>query len=360
MVHIISFIVAALFIWCCRKALKSCPAAFYIGAAILSALAIFVDSSALPEFVNKYIFAIFTSGSLAAALWCAVMWIGALPKGSRLMKELMPIRGELSIFTTVLTIGHCVNRGVDYIIRTFTESVSVLRILAVAVMILLLVIMLPLTVISVKKVRRKMDARKWKRIQCWAYLMYLLLYVHVLLAIMKSSMLGRVDCIIGVILYSVAFLVYLIVKIESSHKKINAALRHSITVCAAIIFAVIGVVIVISNHPTASNGDLDDSDITDSVEFVSNWNDGVYTADADGYDGKISAVVTIEGGRITSIEAKTREQDQWFFEQAGATIIDEIIKSQNTEVDVVAGSTYSSKGLMDAVAKALEQAEIVE
>ena len=46
---------------------------------------------------------------LGFALFALVMYIGALPEGSKARQMLMPIRGELSIIAAILTVGHVAN-----------------------------------------------------------------------------------------------------------------------------------------------------------------------------------------------------------------------------------------------------------
>ncbi|MDS0526457.1 FMN-binding protein, partial [Clostridium sp. SHJSY1] len=46
-----------------------------------------------------------------------------------------------------------------------------------------------------------------------------------------------------------------------------------------------------------------------------------------------------------------------FYEKTIGTITKEIMEKQSTKVDVVSGATYSSKGIMDAVQDALNQAK---
>ena len=60
---------------------------------------------------------------------------------------------------------------------------------------------------------------------------------------------------------------------------------------------------------------------------------------------------------ITAITAQSAEEDPWYFEQAEKPVIEAILAGQATEVDAVSGATYSSKGIMQAVENALEQAK---
>jgi len=61
----------------------------------------------------------------------------------------------------------------------------------------------------------------------------------------------------------------------------------------------------------------------------------------------------IENGYITSIKVTDYNDDEQFFSRAETTIINEILAGQTPDVDAVSGATYSSNGIMEAVADAL-------
>jgi len=57
----------------------------------------------------------------------------------------------------------------------------------IAIGIIGFIIMIPLFIISLKKVRRKMQGVQWKKLQRWAYLFYFLAYVHILLVLLNDK-----------------------------------------------------------------------------------------------------------------------------------------------------------------------------
>lgn len=124
MLFLIALILAVGFALLCGKTLKKYPYAFYAAAVIvtvvISILAV-SDLRSVPVFVNTYIIGLFTRGAFATALWCVVMWTGAMPNGSVPIKMLMPVRGELSIFAAILTLGHNIGFGRTYFVRLFTD-----------------------------------------------------------------------------------------------------------------------------------------------------------------------------------------------------------------------------------------------
>ena len=83
------------------------------------------------------------------------------------------------------------------------------------------------------------------------------------------------------------------------------------------------------------------------------YKDGTYTGIANGYKGEVQVSVVVKNGNITSITVESYRDDSQFFNKAKSTIIDEIISSQSTNVKTVSGATYSSRGIINAVANAL-------
>ena len=87
---------------------------------------------------------------------------------------------------------------------------------------------------------------------------------------------------------------------------------------------------------------------------VSGFADGVYQGTGTGYRGSINVTVTVSGGNITAITVDSYRDDAQFFNRAKSTVINEILQTQSVEVDAVSGATYSSRGIMSAVADALD------
>lgn len=81
--------------------------------------------------------------------------------------------------------------------------------------------------------------------------------------------------------------------------------------------------------------------------------DGTYTGSGSGFRGETTVSVVVKNGTITSIKVTDYSDDQQFFSRAETTVINEIIAGQTPDVDAVSGATYSSNGIMEAVANAL-------
>lgn len=113
---------------------------------------------------------------------------------------------------------------------------------------------------------------------------------------------------------------------------------------------------------SVSAGSATDSD-KEAVELEPSesyhYIDGTYYGEGMGNNGKIGVNVTIESGMISSIEIVKFPDDADYFdvEKDGSRMTQQMIESQNPEVDTVSGATYSSEGLIDAVSAALKAAE---
>lgn len=86
---------------------------------------------------------------------------------------------------------------------------------------------------------------------------------------------------------------------------------------------------------------------------LSKIEDGDYTGTGTGFRGETEVIVSVEDHKITSITIESYQDDQQFFERAENTIISEIIDQQKLDVDTVSGATFSSNGIIEAVANAL-------
>jgi uncharacterized protein with FMN-binding domain len=88
------------------------------------------------------------------------------------------------------------------------------------------------------------------------------------------------------------------------------------------------------------------------------YNDGDYTGSAAGYEGFIFVKVSIVNNNIVGIEV-TRQIEEPAYYKSAVSLLDRIIKRQTIDgVDAVSGATYTSNGLLGAVAQALSKARI--
>lgn len=454
MLFLIALIFAMLTAFLLDKPLKKCPAAFYIAAAVLTAASVVILQSDIEipsRFVRDYIIGIFSRGALGAAFWAVVMWAGALPNGSAPIKKLMPIRGELSITAAILTLSHVITYGIQYISSLFKGRTGSDFWTTSLVCLVMVLIMVPLTVMSFKAVRKKMNAKLWKKLQRAAYVFYALIYVHILVLFVPKAQHGREGYFLSVLVYSAVFIGYAAMRIRKAYavrKKPEAmAVPNVLCVCAVVIpLAVLGffsrgqadsvektvtasedshAVFTFEPETTASNTEnvssgttvsaaslagtsskTDVSTDTDKTgastepttdtettaaeeatedekaeeeapeedkteapaeehteklteaEVTYKYKNGEYSASAEGYAGKVHVKLKIENDKITSISAWADDDDPEYFSDAMNKVIPQIAGSLSADVDACSGATYSSKGIMEAAKKALEQAAL--
>ena len=94
-------------------------------------------------------------------------------------------------------------------------------------------------------------------------------------------------------------------------------------------------------------------------EEAAAYKDGTYIGTGTGFGGTLKAQVVISGGKIVSIDIIENHDDSSYFNRA-VSVIDNIIATQSTNVDIVSGATYSSNGIKSAVRDALRQAAVSE
>ena len=217
MLFLIALIIAALFAAFLLPGLRRAPLPFYLAAALLAAgAAIAAQLDIESDLRRDWVLPLFTKGAMAAAFWALVMGTGALPKGSKAGKKLLAVRGELSILAAVLTLVHAVLRGIFYLRQLLRPRFSPDGVFTATsvIAVLLLLILLPLTVLSFKRVRRKVDPRRWKKLQRFAYLFYGLIYAHVLVLYLPPALRGLEGYAFTVLCYTVVWLVYLIFRLR--------------------------------------------------------------------------------------------------------------------------------------------------
>ena len=83
--------------------------------------------------------------------------------------------------------------------------------------------------------------------------------------------------------------------------------------------------------------------------------DNEYIGEGEGFGGTIKVKVTMDGDKISKIEVLSHGETAGVSDPAFETIPDAIIKAQSTDVDLAAGASFSSQGIIDAVNDALSK-----
>ena len=357
-------------------------------------------------------------GVLAGSLFIWVMLAPVLPKSFAGRKTIYLLRGEMAICASLITLAHNLAFGGKYFGALFFGQghISLMELHAAIVSCLMILLLLPLTITSFQSIRRKMQAKSWKKLQNWSYLFYLLLYLHIFFIYQGALIRGKGEYFFTLMLYSFIFGFYGFLRIrqyriqkESKEKKAFPGLRIAGIIPIVCLFlsvfysagkyraALEANVDKIRMHETVAeskestetneksesigNGEeksdssekaveaggdkasanssdgSSDSKGSDANSASGAYKDGEYLGKASAYNGNVEVKVTISGGKITAIDiVKTKDDEEYFFD-AQKRVIPEILEKQSTDVDTVAGATTSCEGICHAVEKALEEAK---
>ncbi len=267
---------------------------FYIIFAILSIGIVYITTSKIfldfPTWVRTWIWGLFANGAISTSLFVIVMFTGAFKKGSKLRKTLLPIRAELSILASILILGHNVAFGLSYFKFLFTrpEALPLNQLLASISSIIMILIMIPLFITSFYGIRKKMNAKTWKKLQRWAYLFYALIYVHVLLLLVPIALKGRTFAFITVIVYSIIFLTYAAMRIslalESRDKKsakVPVWIVSTVLCVLVILISVPNLIIEVKKAPVISSGEISQNKNQASSSDESSSSDVISTEESE-------------------------------------------------------------------------------
>ena len=404
------------------KALKKKPAVLYGICILLSLVSIFYPREGGLPFLDFFFKKIMQRGVLAGSLFIWVMLAPVLPKSFSGRKTIYLLRGEMAICASLITLAHNLAFGGKYFGALFLGQghISLMEIHAAIVSCLMILLLIPLTITSFQTVRRKMQAKTWKKLQNWSYLFYLLLYLHIFFIYQGALIRGKGEYFFTLMIYSFIFGFYGFLRIrqyriqkESKEKKTFPLLRtagilpivclflsgfYSAGKYRAALEANVdkiraqesvaeskesadnaaenkGSVESIGNGEeksdssekaseasgdkasTNSSDASSDSQAADEDSISGAYKDGECFGKASAYNGNVEVKVTISGGKITAIDiVKTKDDEEYFFD-AQKKVIPEILEKQSTDVDAVAGATTSSEGICHAVEKALEEAK---
>ena len=419
MILILTLICSLAFFHFFGKALKKKPAVLYGICILLSLVSIFYPREGGLPFLDFFFKKIMQRGILAGSLFILVMLAPVLPKSFSGRKTIYLLRGEMAICASLITLAHNLAFGGKYFGALFLGQghISLMELHAAIVSCLMILLLIPLTITSFQTVRRKMQAKTWKKLQNWSYLFYLLLYLHIFFIYQGALIRGKGEYFFTLMLYSFIFGFYGFLRIrqyriqkESKEKKTFPLLRiggilpivciflsgfYSAGKYRAALEANVDKIraqeTVAESKESADNaaenkgsaestengeeksdsaleasGDKastnssnasSDSQATDEDSISGAYKDGEYFGKASAYNGNVEVKVTISGGKMTAIDiVKTKDDEDYFFD-AQKKVIPEILEKQSTDVDAVAGATTSSEGIAHAVEKALEQAK---
>lgn len=85
---------------------------------------------------------------------------------------------------------------------------------------------------------------------------------------------------------------------------------------------------------------------------------GIYENEGVGYYSTLKVRVSVDAYRIESIDILYHEEPEILAKIVFKELPERIIKENSAEVDIVSGATYTSRALLEAVSKALEEAKV--
>lgn len=275
-------------------------------------------------------FELFTLGYLGLAFYIVVMYAGSFPKGSKLYKKLRSVRKEYAIYGFITLVPHF---GI-YIYSYINNLIDIEYFGLIA-----FIIMIPLFIISFKFIKRKINIKTWFKIQKLSYIVYLLIYIHLMLVASNENQ----------IIYSIIFITYTTFKLYNYTFKNIPFLKYLLitSVLLVAIKLLVNLDNISANTYTISNID------TTLIE------DGTYTGYGTGYHGLQTKVeVTISNGTIIDIDilsyGSTEPHHGMDYYLAAEQIVQDIIEAQTINVDSISGATSTSHGILEAVSDALE------
>ncbi|MCL2756896.1 MAG: ferric reductase-like transmembrane domain-containing protein, partial [Coriobacteriia bacterium] len=196
-----AFIFTAVF----RVPIRKAPYVFYLLMVLCDVLLLTRVYESLPIWLYTYFLSLFQSNTLGIGFFTIVMFVGVFKERSTPRKLLVPIRAELSIMASILTVGHVVRYGLFYLEQIFSADalMPAFRFWGTILAFVALLPMIPLAITSIKRIRARMSNRNWQRLQRLSYPFFGLVFVHILFFLLAPALSGNSSAIISVCAYLV-------------------------------------------------------------------------------------------------------------------------------------------------------------
>jgi DMSO/TMAO reductase YedYZ heme-binding membrane subunit len=160
----------------------------------------------LPVWLN-----LLQNGNITFAFFTLVMFGGAFRKRSLPYKKILQVRRELAITGFIFLLPHAFLR-----LELALNGYNFTGLIAA-------IIMIPLVITSFTFVRKKMKPLTWKRVHYGAYVVFLMIYIHLGYVLFLFSGDITISYKESSILYHILFGIYLILKVDRIlyHKRIK-------------------------------------------------------------------------------------------------------------------------------------------
>ena len=320
-------ITVLVFFYLLEKPIKKHATLFYIATIIISVLSVLAPKKGLPFVIDYLVKNILARGTLAGALFILVMVASVCP-AAKLRGLLLRTRGEMAIIAALLTLIHNISYGKNYFVALFTK-------------------------ISDLDAPRIFAAVLWKSLQRLSYIFYGLLFIHISMIFSISIAKGHLSTLFDLSVYAIIYIAYLICRAKKYEKQRILCIIFMVVICALYIpIALVG----FKGSKTQKENVTTSESAGTNASSDATYKDGTYEGSATGYSGQMTVSVTVSCCKISEINIVDTGDDEEYLIDA-KDVIPQIIEKQSTEVDAVSGATHSSKGIINAVAKALESAK---
>lgn len=295
-------------------------------AMILSGLSLYYQTAA---------FDLIISGMLGYSFFVVVMFAGAFKKQTKLSKRLRSVRKEYSILGFIFLLPHFLVYLLEFINGEYPwELFGVIG----------AVIMIPLFITSFGFIKKKMNIKKWKKLQKWAYLVYVLIFIHLIIVASPEHQIS----------YVIIFGLYTVLKFKNY---LFQNVSHIVPI------TVLGILAVVLGYVSLNNLELELNASSVGTNYQQETLvDGTFSGTGSGFKGDTVLLdVIVENGEIKDIIVEdcgcTAPKHGVNFEEAVNDIIEEIITYQTTDLDTISGATISTTGVLQAVDDALNDNE---
>ena len=365
---LLTLICLSILIYFFDRQIKKYSILLYFSSMLLSLIGIFIPKDIGISALNYFFNDLLKKGVIAGALFILVMYAIIFPFSKAFRSKLMKLRAELAITASLFTIVHNIVYGRKYFILLFTNigKLKSYEVFAAILSLLMISLLIPLTITSFMSIRKKMEAKKWKKLQRFSYIFYALLYFHIVLLFSGRILQAKTKYIIDFIIYTLIFALYLILRLNNyikqnktiSNKKTLSSFVTILISILALLLSFASLIPLIYTHNSINNEKTESITPTtnnsmDGSNTKNTLKDGTYEGKAPAYNGNLYLEVKILDSKISEINITKHAEDDGYFEDARDGIIPKILEQQNTEVDTISDATTTSEAIIKAVNNAL-------
>ena len=280
---ILSLLTAGCFILLSSTSLKKHPAVYYAAFSFLSVFIAVIQwtgtGTSFPGWLRYYVWPLLSQAGFSTALFIYIMYAGAAGHRGRLQKTVLINRGNLSIIASILTLGHNAAYGKNYFFTLLAKPAS-----------------LPLNVL-------------------YAAVCSLVMIV-IMLLMLPSAWGGSSKYLVNIILYSIIFLGYFVLRSLKALKKTNSVACPQLF--AAVPAILIFFFLIMPVFSSARHTGKDQNEIIESEQTGSAAEKG---------DEDMSAQTEYQDGFLQGLPADTAGRSQWklTYQEDGSLISESLL-----------------------------------